>query len=232
MILSKEPNAIIVMGPPGAGKGTQAQLLAERFDLYHLETSEIIEKNLKNIKKDDFVTVDGKKYFLWEEKRMRESGELMSPPLITFWIKEKIKVLYKEGKGITTSGSPRTLYEGKEIIPLFKKLYGEENIKIILIELSVEESIWRNSHRRTCELMRHPILYSKETANLTKCPFDGSKLLSRKDDTPETIKIRLKEYQERTLPLLELFKKQGLEMKKIDGSPSPVDVFEDILKSL
>jgi len=220
------------MGPPGAGKGTQAQLLAERFDLYHLETSEIIEKNLKNIKKDDFVTVDGKKYFLWEEKRMRESGELMSPPLITFWIKEKIKVLYKEGKGITTSGSPRTLYEGKEIIPLFKKLYGEENIKIILIELSVEESIWRNSHRRTCELMRHPILYSKETANLTKCPFDGSKLLSRKDDTPETIKIRLKEYQERTLPLLELFKKQGLEMKKIDGSPSPVDVFEDILKSL
>ena len=79
------------MGPPGSGKGTQAELLAEKFNLYHLETSEIIEKNFANIKKSDFVKVGGKKYFLWEERKLRQSGKLMSPPLIFFWVKEKIK---------------------------------------------------------------------------------------------------------------------------------------------
>lgn len=225
-------SVIIVMGSPGSGKGTQAQLLAEKLDLYHLETSEIIEKNLRNIKKGDFLQVKGKKYYLLEEKRIRESGELMSPSLITFWIKEKIKELYKEGKGITTSGSPRTLYEGKEVIPLFKKLYGTENVKVIFTDVSAKESIWRNSHRRTCELMRHPILYSKETVKLTKCPLDGSKLVSRVDDTPEVIRVRLKEYKERTLPLLELFKKEDLKVIKINGSPPPADVFQNVLKAL
>jgi len=220
------------MGPPGAGKGTQAGLLAEKFDLYHLETSKIIEKNLVNIKKNDFVVVGGRKYFLAKEKKIREEGELMSSPLIAFWIKNKVKELAREGKGIVTSGSPRTLYEAKEMIPLFKRLYGKENISIILIELSAKESIWRNSHRRTCTLMRHPIVYSKETAKLTKCPLDGSKLILRKDDTPEIIQTRLKEYKEKTLPLINFFKKEKLEMKKINGSPSPADVFLNILKVL
>lgn len=222
---------IIILGPPGSGKGTQAELLAERFNLYHLETSKIIVKNLLSVKRNDFVKVKGKKYFLFKEKKLRETGKLMSPPLITFWIKNKIKELATEGRGITTSGSPRTLYEGKEVIPLFKKLYEPKNIKIILIEVSAKESIWRNSHRKTCELMRHPILYTKETAKLTKCPFDGSKLVTRKDDTPQTIKIRLKEYKERTFPLIELFKKQGLEIQKVNGEQSVEAVFKDILKN-
>lgn len=223
---------IIVLGPPGSGKGTQAELLAEKLDLYHLETSEIIVKNLLNVKKDDFVVVKGKKYFLFAEKKLRESGELMSPPLITFWIKNKIKELAKEGKGIAISGSPRTLYEGKEVTPFIKKLYGPKNIKVISIKLSAKESIWRNSHRRTCELMRHTILYTKETIKLTKCPFDGSKLVFRKDDTPAVIKMRLKEYKERTFPLIELFKKQGLKVKKINGEQPVADVFKDILKAI
>jgi adenylate kinase len=224
--------AIIIMGPPGSGKGTQAELLAEKLDLYHLETSEIIEKNLQGISKKDFVMVKGKKYFLWQEKEMRENGILMSPPLITFWIKEKIEELAKEGKGITTSGSPRTIYEGKEVIPLLKRLYGAKNVKVVLIEVSPKESIWRNSHRRSCELMHHPILYSKETVKIRKCPIDGSKLISRKDDTPETIKFRLKEYKERTFPLIKVFGKQGLKIKKINGEQSVSDVFKDVLKAL
>jgi len=223
---------IILFGPPGSGKGTQAELLAEKFNLYYLETSEIIVANLRDAKKGDFIKVKGKKYFLLEEKKLRESGELMNPPLISFWIKKKIKELAKEGKGIATSGSPRTLYEGKEVIPLLKKLYGSKNIKVILIELSEKASIWRNSHRRTCQLMRHPILYTRETAKLTKCPFDGSKLVFRKDDTPEIIKIRLKEYKERTFPLVDYFKKQGFKIKEVDGEQSVEKVFENILKAI
>ena len=220
------------MGPPGSGKGTQAELLSEKFGLYHLETSEIIEQNLRNIKEGDCVLVNGKKYFLIEEKKKRESGELMSPPLIAFWVKNKIKEIKKEGKGIVTSGSPRTLFEARELTPFLKKLYGKANIKAVFLGLSDKEVVWRNTHRKTCELMRHPILYSKETEKLTKCPFDGSKLLLRKDDTPEVIKTRLKAYREETLPVAEHLKKEGLKVIKIDGSPPPAVVFKNILKSL
>lgn len=223
---------IIILGPPGSGKGTQAELLAEKLNIFHLETSKIIETNLKDIKKSDFVAIKGNRYYLTDEKKIRESGGLMSSPLITFWMKNKVKELQKEGKGIIFSGSPRTLDEGKELTPFLKNLYGTKNIKIILLELSAKESIWRNSHRKTCQLMRHPILFVKETKKLTKCPFDGSKLLFRKDDTPEVIKVRLREYKERTFPLIELFKKQGLNIKRVNGEQSVANVFDDILKIL
>jgi len=223
---------IILLGPPGSGKGTQAELLAEKFDLCHVESSEIIEKYLANAKKGDYVIVEGKKYFLLEEKKLRESGRLTSFPLITFWMTSKIKELAKEGKGIVASGWPRSLYEIKEEMPIFERFYGKKNIKVILIELSDREVIWRNTHRKTCELMRHPILYSKETAKLTRCPFDGSKLLIRKDDTPEAIKLRLREYRKNTLPLVDYFKRQGIKVKKINGEQSVADVFKNILKAL
>ena len=224
---------IILMGPPGSGKGTQAILLAEKFDLYHLETSKLIERKIVEAKKGDFVEIESKKYFLEKEKKLWKRGILCSPPFVTYLIKEKIKELAKEKKGIVFSGSPRTLYEGEEIIPLLKKLYPSENIKIVLLKLEPEESIWRNSHRRICELMRHPVLYNKETTKLTLCPLDGSKLIKREGlDDPEIIKIRLKEYQERTFPLVDYFKKENLKVKEVDGSPPPAVVFKKILKIL
>jgi len=229
----KNPKVIILMGPPGSGKGTQAELLAEKLNLYYLETSKILEEKFQEIKENEFVTVAGKKYFLREEKKSWETGLLCSPPFVTYLVEEKIKKLFKEGKNLVLAGSPRTLYEGKKIIPLLIKLYGRKNIKTIEITLSPEQSIWRNAHRRICQLMRHPILYTKETAKLTRCPLDGSKLIKREGlDEPETIKIRLKEYKKRTYPLIDYLKKEGLEVKKIDGSPPPAIIFEDILKVL
>jgi len=229
----KKPLVMIIMGPPGSGKGTQAELLAEKFNLYYLETSKILEANIMEAKKGEYVIIKEKKYFLEEERENWKTGKLVSPPLVAFWIKNKIKDLAKRGENLIMAGSPRTVEEGKEIIPLFKKLYGIKNIKIILLEISPNESIWRNSHRKICQLMRHPIVYTKDTAKLTKCPLDGSKLLKRKGlDDAETIKIRLKEYKERTLPLIDYFKKEGLKVKKINGSPPPAEVFKDILKAL
>ncbi len=220
------------MGPPGAGKGTQAELLAEKFNLYYLETSKILEETFSQEKKKVFF-IDGKKYYVKEEKKLWEKGKLCSPPFVTYLIKEKIKKLFKEGKNLVLAGSPRTLYEGKVIIPLLKKLYGAKNIKVILLDIPPEETIFRNSHRRICQLFRHPILYSKETANLKTCPLDGSKLMRRKGlDDPETITVRLKEYKERTYPLIDYFKKEKLEIKKINGSPPPAIVFQNILRAL
>jgi len=224
---------IIVMGPPGAGKGTQAELLAEKLNLYYLETSKVLEANIMKAKKGDYVIAEGKKYSLLEEKRNWESGKLVSPILTAFWMREKIKTLAKENQNLVLAGSPRSLDEGKRIIPLLKKLYGSKNIKIILLGISAKETIFRNSHRRICQLMRHPILYSAQTLKLKRCPLDGSKLVKRGSlDKPETIKIRLKEYKERTFPLIDYFKKEGLKVTKINGSPPPAIVFKNILKAI
>ena len=222
---------IILLGPPGSGKGTQAELLSEKLNLYYIETSKVIENTVMVAQKNDFITIKKKKYFLRKEKKFWQTGILCSPPFAAYLIKNKIKELSKMGKNLVLAGSPRTLYEGKEIIPFLKKLYGKSNIKVILIKLSAKESIFRNSHRRICELMRHPILYNKETVKLTKCPLDGSKLIKRKKlDELETIKIRLKEYKERTFPLIDYFKKEGVKIRKINGEQSVADVFKNILK--
>lgn len=221
---------VILLGPPGSGKGIQATLLEEKCGFYHIETSKIIEKKLLNAKENDFLTVDNEKYFLLEEKKMREEGKLMSPPVIAFWLAEKIREMARDEDRLVMSGSPRTAYEAEKIVPLLKELYGPQNIIVISVNLSEEESIRRNSHRRNCELMRHSILHNKETLDLTICPLDGSRLIRRKDDTAQIIKTRLKEYENKTLPLLEIFARQELKINKVNGDQPVADVFTDVLK--
>jgi adenylate kinase len=223
---------IILSGPPGSGKGTQAGLLAEEFNLYYLETSKILEETFQKAKKGEAVKIGKKRFDLLAEKKLWQKGILCSPPFVSHLIKKKIKELFKTDQNLVLAGSPRTLYEGKEIVPLLKKLYGKKNIKIILITLSLKESIFRNSHRRICQLFRHPVLWNKETKNLTLCPLDGSKLTKRTLDKPRVIRVRWQEYQERTFPLVDLFKKQGLKVKKVNGEQSVAKVFQSILKVL
>lgn len=223
---------IILFGPPGSGKGTQAGLLAEKFNLAYLETSKILEREFQE-KKTPFLEIEGKKYYFSKEKKLWLEGKLCSPPFVTFLIKKEIERVFKEGKNLILAGSPRTLYEGKAIMPVLMKFYGRENIKVILLLLSAKESIFRNSHRRICQLFRHPIIYNKETKNLTSCPLDGSKLIKREGlDDPETIKVRLREYRERTFPLIDYFEKQGLKIKKVNGEQSVAEVYKAILKAI
>lgn len=221
---------IVLFGQPGAGKGTQAELLADKLGYYHFESSKVLEASFKNESPEKTFKIEGKNYKIKDEKKKWEQGLLNSPPFVVFLITEKIKELAKMQKSIILSGSPRSVYEAKREIPLLKELYGKENIKFILLEITAETTIFRNSHRKVCQLMRHPILFSKETKQLRQCPLDGSKLVKREGlDNPETIKKRLEIFKEQTFPVLKHIAKEGLSVKKINGEQTVSDVFKDVL---
>ncbi len=228
---------IIIFGAPGAGKGTQSELLSEKLGLYLFETSKILEKKFKEAEdlsesaEERFIEADGEKFDILKEKDNWKNGILCSPPFVTKIVIDEIKKLFGEGKSLVIAGSPRTIYEVEKEMPVLEKFYGKENIKVILLEITAETTIFRNSHRKICELMRHSILFNKETENLSICPLDGSKLVKRKDlDDEETIKVRIKEYNERTLPMVEYFEKSNIEVNKINGEQFIADVYKDILK--
>lgn len=228
-----DKKVIILFGPPGAGKGTQSELLSEALGYYHLESSKVLERCFKNESPDKTFTVDGKDYKVGDEIENWKKGVLTSPPFITVLMMEEFKKLAKDGESFILSGSPRTVYEAEKEMPVLEQLYGKENIKIAMIEISAEVTIFRNTHRKICELMRHSILFNKETEKLKLCPLDGSKLVRRKDlDDPETIKVRLEEYKNRTLPLIEYYKNNGFDVKIIDGEKYVAEVHEQILKAI
>jgi adenylate kinase len=229
---------IIIFGAPGAGKGTQSELLSDKLGFFVIEPSKILEKKFKEAENDSksadrFIEIDGEKFDALQEKENWKNGILCSPPYVTQLVTAEIKRLFDEGENLILAGSPRTVYEAEKITPVLENFYGKENIKIFLLEIKPEETIFRNSNRKICELMRHSILFNKETEPLTICPLDGSKLIKREGlDDVNTIKVRLKEYTDRTFPIFDFFEKKGMEVKKINGEQSVSDVHKDILKSL
>jgi len=226
-----QKQVIILFGQPGAGKGTQADLLSDKTGYYHFESSKILEACFKNEKPEKVFEIDGQTYKVGDEIKRWETGLLNSPPFVVSLFIEKIKDLAREDESIIFSGSPRTIYEAQKEIPLLKDLYGVENIKFILLEVSPETTIFRNSHRKICELMRHSILFSPETENLTKCPLDGSNLVKRKGlDDVETIKKRLEVFKEQTFPVIEVIKEQGLHLNTVNGEQTIADVHKNIVE--
>ena len=221
--------AVIFIGPPGSGKGTIAVLLEKNFGFEHIESSKLIENKFKNMKPGDSDWDEIEK-----EKKRFNTGMLTSPPFIFKLMREKIKEMSAIEKNIVLSGAPRTLDEAKDEIPILIEEYGRENIYIINMIVSSEVSIARNSKRRICEKYRHPIKWTPGTENLTTCPEDGSPLIKRGIlDDPETIKIRIREYTERTEPILEYIEKEfGINPVVIDGE-NPVDVrFKETKKAV
>jgi adenylate kinase len=166
-----------------------------------------------------------------EEQRVKD-GKLCSTPFVACLMRKRIGEIYDMGKSLILSGSPRSLEEAAIELPALEKNYGKDNISIINLELSAQDSITRNSNRRVCELMRHSILYIPENAGLKRCPLDGSLLIKREDDNDQTVLRRLKEYEEITLPLVEYYEKQGYDIKKINAAQYVEDTFKDILEAL
>jgi adenylate kinase len=221
----------LVFGPPGAGKGTQANLLAAKFNLIHFDTGKHIESLIRDpAKKDDPEMA--------EHRRLYEAGMLQPPQWVYKMVKEGTQKILNSGYGVVFSGSPRTYEEAFEaegpnrgFIAFLEEKLGRENIIPILLKVAPETSIKRNSHRLICSICGMPAMYHQHQRP-EFCTICGGPFRRRSDDIPETIKVRLGEYEKRTAPILEGLKKNSYNILEVDGEPLPYQVFEAILQKL
>ena len=223
---------IIIYGPPGSGKGTQAKLLADKFGLIHFDTGKYIEQVVHDLK-------NKKNKAIQKQRELFDSGILCNPSWVLKIVSEKTRQLAKIGFGIVFSGSPRTLYEAlgnknqSGLIDVLEKNYGRENVFVFNVDISDKNSIKRNGNRLMCSVCGIQLLATfKDVGRLKMCPFCGGKLYRRILDKPEIIKVRLKEYRERTLPIQKELKKRGYKIININGEPLPEKVFQAIFKKL
>lgn len=213
---------VILYGPPGAGKGTQANLIAHKLDLIHFDTGRFLEAIVHDPKRQ-------KEKIVRRERVLFDGGMLMTPSFVTGEVLRGARRIAAADWGLVFSGSPRTMYEAEKEYPVFEKLYGKKNIFIFVLDLPALDSIRRNSARLVCRECGYLLLtafYPKP--NPKHCPVCAGSFYKRSLDNPRVIKIRLKEYDDRTLPILNFVKKKGYRVVRVDARPSPYKVMERI----
>lgn len=220
---------VMVYGPPGSGKGTQASLLQAVKGFFHFDTGRYIEQVIRD-------PANRKNKIIQREKKLFDAGILCTPSWVQGIVKQKTLELSKAGLSIVFSGSPRTLFEAfgdskhKGLIEILEKAYGKKNFYVFCLKVKPESSIWRNRHRLVCSTCGAMVLHQKQ--KVSRCLFCASPLRKRALDKPETIKLRLKQFKERTYPIFAGLKKRGYKINVIDGEPAPYKVFKSILKKL
>ncbi len=221
----------IIYGPPGAGKGTQANLLSSKFGLYHFDTGKFIEHVVHDPDhKEDTI--------IKRERVIFDSGALCTPTWVLDILRERISRLFKAEFGVVFSGSPRTIYEAfgdekhKGIIQILEEKYGRENMLFLYLKIDPEESIARNSKRLICEVCGTGLLYIDAGHEHTMCPICGGKLIRRTVDNPKVFHTRIAEYNERTKPIIDALIGKGYKITEINGRPLPYQVMNEILKKL
>lgn len=217
---------IIVYGPPGSGKGTQANLLADKLGLIHFDTGRFLESVVYDPARRKSKTIK-------RERRNFETGKLMTPSFVHGEVSKAVRKIHKAGWGAIFSGSPRTVFEAERLYPLLARLYGKESIHVFLLELPQSFSIKRNSKRLICSVCGYGLLTAYYPSSKPKyCPVCGGRFYRRAVDKPEVIKIRLKEYHNRTEPVLQVVKRLGYKVYKLDARPAPYKVLKKILHHL
>src|SRR3954466_1759586 len=207
------------MGPPGAGKGTQAERLISDFDLPYYATGDILRQAVKD------QSALGK-----EAKGYMDKGQLVPDELICRVIMERIDTAEAED-GFLLDGFPRT---GPQADTLEGALDNRDRklTAVLLIDASDEEVIKRISGRRVCVKNQHVYHVDFDPPKHEGvCDRDGSRLIQRDDDKPETIKKRLEVYHEQTKPLIEYYEQRGL-LRRFDGARSPDEVHDHIRATL
>jgi len=210
----------IVLGPQGSGKGTQAEILAKKYNLEHIEMG----KFLREVAKTN--TDLGRK--VHEIINVRK--ELVDDKILKKVLHIKLADIPRE-QGIVFDGVPRR-QDQKEYLENALREFGRKIDAVILVNIPEEESVKRISRRWICEKNQHPLIMGVDVqSEKDRCPFDGSKIFQRLDDTPEGARKRLRVYQEETVPVIEDFRRRGL-LIKIDGTPKIEEVSQKIFSEI
>ena len=207
--------AIFLMGQIASGKGTQADILAKKFGLFHFETSRFLEAQLN---KPEFS----------KQKEQFDSGQWVDPVWVAGIVCEEAGKMIEEGRKLVFSGSPRTVEEIIVIIPCLEEKIGKGDMLFFNINLSEKEAVRRSVSRRICKANRHPIPGFPEFRDLKVCPEDGSELITRSLDKSEIVARRYQEYLNRTVPIFDFLKEQGYPVFEVNGEQSIEKVARDI----
>ncbi len=206
---------LIMLGAPGAGKGTQAQILNERYSIPTISTGAIIRGAIKN------ETPTGKM-----AKAYIEKGELVPDEVVIGIIKERLSEPDCKN-GFILDGFPRTIPQAEALYEL-----GIKIDKVIDIEVSDDVIVNRLSGRRECSKCGATYHIENKPSKMgDRCEKCGEALIIRADDTPETIKSRLKVYHSQTEPLVEFYKKKG-NLVSVNGEAELTKITEAIASAL
>ncbi len=210
---------IIMLGAPGAGKGTQAKMIAEKYSIPHISTGDIFRANIKN------GTELGKK-----AKSYMDKGQLVPDELTLDLIMDRFKADDCKN-GYVLDGFPRTIPQA-EALDSALKAEGEKVDFAIDVDVPDENIVKRMGGRRACVNCgaTYHIVYSPTKVE-GKCDKCGENLIVRDDDKPETVLSRLEVYHNQTQPLIDYYNNQGI-LKSVDGTVDMKDVFNAIVDIL
>lgn len=210
---------IILMGLPGAGKGTQASEIVKKFPIPHISTGDMFRKAIKD------ETDLGK-----EAKSYMDRGELVPDEVTVGIVKERISEDDAK-KGFLLDGFPRTIDQAESLTQIMSELDREIDA-VINIEVPEEELMNRLTGRRICEkcgTTYHLVFNPPKVDGI--CDIDGGKLYQREDDNPETVSNRLSVNVKQSKPILEYYNNKGV-LKNIDGSKDIDEVTNDVIDIL
>ncbi|MDE7431776.1 MAG: adenylate kinase [Lachnospiraceae bacterium] len=210
---------IIMLGAPGAGKGTQAKMIADKYSIPHISTGDIFRANIKN------GTELGKKAKTYMDQGLLVPDELTVDLVIDRVSQEDCK------NGYVLDGFPRTIPQAESLDAALTKL-GTKIDYAINVEVPDENIVNRMSGRRAClacGATYHIVHIPTKVEGI--CDRCGSETVLRDDDKPETVKKRLDVYHEQTQPLIEYYSGKGA-LVEVDGTKDMQDVFTDIVNIL
>jgi adenylate kinase len=206
---------LILFGPPGAGKGTQADRLQADFQLPYIATGDMLRQNVKD------GTELGR-----EAKKYMDAGDLVPDDVIVAMAADRLGEDDAQD-GFILDGFPRTIDQAEALDKQLSEM-GRRITAALLIDVPDDELIRRLSGRRVCVKSGHNYHIEFDPPKREGvCDQDGSRLVQRDDDKPEVIENRLKVYHEKTAPLIDYYDEQGL-MRRIDGTRPPAEVHDHI----
>jgi adenylate kinase len=206
---------LILLGPPGAGKGTQAERLREDFDLAYIATGDILRK----------AVADGTELGL-KAKSYMDKGELVPDEVIIGVILEAVGGPGAQD-GFLLDGFPRTVEQAEALSDALGRL-DRKLTAVLCIEAPDEEIIRRLSGRRLCAKNGHVYnVHTDPPKHDDVCDQDGSRLIQRDDDREETVRKRLEVYHRQTAPLVSFYEDRDL-LRCFDGTRSPTEVHDHI----